>query len=249
MRSADGPGRRSRPADRLDPGRLAQHRRDRRRRGTAGPGPRPPGRSRPGPIPPGRAPRALEGGRQRAAGPGRAGTRRGRRPAPAGHRHIPLGPYRLVVVPSIRGRAAGQVAIQGMANKQIELTTPSFRTTGSAGKPIVAVWIYRDNSLVITHLDFKGGETLRPLARPPSPPAQVRRPRRAPPRARRPRPGAPRPARRRPVEAVPAAEDGVSRRPPEGSSIRDCDPRRDDLKAFWIGLRSSIAAASASPHR
>ena len=75
-----------------------------------------------------------------------------------GHKHIPLGPYRLVVVASIRGRAAGQIAIQGMANKQIELTTPSFRTTGSAGKPILAVWIYRDNSLVISHLDFQGSE-------------------------------------------------------------------------------------------
>jgi serine/threonine-protein kinase len=76
----------------------------------------------------------------------------------AGHRHVPLGRYRLVVVASIRGRAAGQVAIQGMANKQIELTTPSFRGSGSAGKPILAVWIYRDNSLVIAHLDFHGAE-------------------------------------------------------------------------------------------
>jgi serine/threonine-protein kinase len=76
----------------------------------------------------------------------------------AGRRHIPVGPYRLVVVPSIRGRAAGQLAIQGMANKQIEMTTPSFRTTGSAGKPILAVWIYRDNSLVLSHLDFQGAE-------------------------------------------------------------------------------------------
>ena len=73
-----------------------------------------------------------------------------------GHKHIPLGPFRLVVVASIRGRAAGQIAIQGMSNKQIELTTPSFRTTGSASKPILAVWIYRDNSLVISHLDFQG---------------------------------------------------------------------------------------------
>ena len=77
---------------------------------------------------------------------------------PTGHRHIPLGPYRLVVVASIRGRAAGQVAIQGMANKQIEMTTPTFRTTGSAGRPIVAVWRYRDQSLVITHLDFQSTE-------------------------------------------------------------------------------------------
>jgi serine/threonine-protein kinase len=76
----------------------------------------------------------------------------------SGHRHIPLGPYRLVVVPSIRGRAAGQLAIQGTADKQIELTTPSFRTTGSAARPILAVWLYRDNSLVLSHLDFQGTE-------------------------------------------------------------------------------------------
>ena len=114
----------------------------------------------------------------RPGGPGAA--------RPAGHKHIPVGPYRLVVVASIRGRAAGQIAIQGMANKQIEMTTPSFRTTGSANRPILAVWVYRDNSLVIAHLDFQGTETLRPLARPAVPPAQVRRPRRPPPRAREP---------------------------------------------------------------
>jgi serine/threonine-protein kinase len=97
----------------------------------------------------------------RTAGPG-AGK-------PGGHKHIPVGPYRLVVVASIRGKAAGQVAIQGMANKQIEVTTPSFRTTGSSNRPIMAVWLYRDNSLVITHLDFMGTERYvfwhAPLAR------------------------------------------------------------------------------------
>ena len=71
----------------------------------------------------------------------------------ASHRPTAIGPYRLVVIPSIRGTAAGQVAIQGMANKQIELLTPTFRTTGS--KPILAAWVYRDNSLLITHHDFK----------------------------------------------------------------------------------------------
>ena len=45
-----------------------------------------------------------------------------------------------------------------MANKQIEMTTPSFRTTGSANRPILAVWLYRDNSLVIAHLDFQSTE-------------------------------------------------------------------------------------------
>ncbi len=74
---------------------------------------------------------------------------------PATHRHVPVGPYRLTVIPSIRGRAAGQIAIQGMTNKQIELTTPTVRTKGSAGKPLLAIWHYLDNSLVIVHLDFK----------------------------------------------------------------------------------------------
>ena len=73
---------------------------------------------------------------------------------PASHRQVPIGPYRLAVIPSIRGRAAGQVVIQGMSHKQIELTTPTIRTKGSAKKPIVAIWVYRDHSLVIAHLDF-----------------------------------------------------------------------------------------------
>jgi serine/threonine-protein kinase len=77
---------------------------------------------------------------------------------PAGHRPVPVGPYQLVVIPSIRGRAAGQIAIVGMRNKQIELTTPTVRTKGSASKTLVAIWVYRDNSLVIVHLDFKGIE-------------------------------------------------------------------------------------------
>ena len=89
-----------------------------------------PGRPRPAPVPPGSAPRALEGGLKAlqsrpGAGPGQAGQP----PARPGR---PLSADR---IPSIRGRAAGQIAIQGMANKQIELTTPTFRTKGSAGKP------------------------------------------------------------------------------------------------------------------
>ena len=77
---------------------------------------------------------------------------------PTTHRHVPVGAYRLTVIPSIRGRSAGQIAIQGMAQKQIELTTPTVRTRGTAGKPLVAVWVYRDNSLAIVHLDFMGSE-------------------------------------------------------------------------------------------
>jgi eukaryotic-like serine/threonine-protein kinase len=77
---------------------------------------------------------------------------------PASHRHVAVGPYRLIVIPSLRGRAAGQIAIQGMTNKQIELTTPTVRTKGSANKPILAVWVYEDNSLAIIHLDFMNTE-------------------------------------------------------------------------------------------
>ena len=77
---------------------------------------------------------------------------------PASHRHVPIGPYRLVVIPSIRGRAAGQIAIQGMTNKQIELSTPTVRTKGSTSKTLLAVWVYSDNSLAIVHLDFMNSE-------------------------------------------------------------------------------------------
>lgn len=75
------------------------------------------------------------------------------------HRLVPVGPYRLVVIASVRGRSAGQVAIQGMPNKQIEMLTPSMRLGGSAGKPIVAAWVYRDHSLVLVYLDFKKSES------------------------------------------------------------------------------------------
>jgi serine/threonine-protein kinase len=80
-----------------------------------------------------------------------------RTPAKAGHRHVAIGPYRLAVIASIRGRSAGQVAIQGMrGNKQIEMLTPSLRVAGSSGKPIVAVWVYVDGSLAIAYVDFQG---------------------------------------------------------------------------------------------
>jgi len=74
---------------------------------------------------------------------------------PAGHRHVPVGPYRLAVIPSIRGKSAGQVALQGMHNKQIEMLTPSIRVGGSGGKPVIAVWVYADASAVIVYLDFR----------------------------------------------------------------------------------------------
>ena len=83
-----------------------------------------------------------------------------RRPgAKAGHRHVPVGgPYRLAVIPSVRGRSAGQVVIQGMPNKQIEMLTPSLRGGGPAGRPLVAVWVWQDGSLATAYLDFQNSE-------------------------------------------------------------------------------------------
>lgn len=73
--------------------------------------------------------------------------------AKAATRNVPIGPYRLSVVASIRSRSAGQVAIQGMPNKQIEMLVPSFTGGGSAGRPTVAVWNHANGSLVITYND------------------------------------------------------------------------------------------------
>jgi serine/threonine-protein kinase len=73
---------------------------------------------------------------------------------PASHRHVPVGPYQLTVIPSIRGRAAGQIVIQGMSSKQIEISTPTVRTRGSGGQALLAIWVYCDQSLAIVHLDF-----------------------------------------------------------------------------------------------
>jgi serine/threonine-protein kinase len=73
--------------------------------------------------------------------------------AKPGHRTVPVGPYRLIVVPSIRSRSAGQVAIQGMPNKQLEMLVPSFTGGGSDSRPVLAVWVYKNNSLGITYTD------------------------------------------------------------------------------------------------
>ena len=78
--------------------------------------------------------------------------------AKAGHRNVPIGPYRLAVIPSIRGKSAGQIAIQGMPNKQVEMLIPSIRLASSVGKPILAVWTYQDDSLAIAYVDYKNVE-------------------------------------------------------------------------------------------
>ena len=67
----------------------------------------------------------------------------------------PVGPYRLCVVPSVRGRDAGQIAIQGLGDKQIELTIPAFWNKGEVDTPLLAIWVYSNHSLVIAYLDFR----------------------------------------------------------------------------------------------
>lgn len=72
------------------------------------------------------------------------------------HRPAPIGPYYLTVVPSIRGRSAGTVAIQGMKNKQIEMLTASIQVGSSSSKTIIAAWTYEDQSLIVSYISFQG---------------------------------------------------------------------------------------------
>jgi serine/threonine-protein kinase len=77
-------------------------------------------------------------------------------PAAASGHSLAIGPYRLAVIPSIRSRAAGQIALQGLPNKQIELLVPAFSSGGSASKPIAAFWRHQDGSLVIAYIEHRG---------------------------------------------------------------------------------------------
>ncbi len=84
------------------------------------------------------------------------------RPGPGpsqNRRHMALGPYRLAVVPSIRGASAGQVVVQGMPSKQIEMLTPSLRTAGFRSRTLVAAWLYADGSLLLAHVDFRNAQS------------------------------------------------------------------------------------------
>src|SRR5262249_48356520 len=56
----------------------------------------------------------------------------------------------------IRSRSAGQVALQGMTNKQIEMLVPSFTGGGADSRPVLAVWVYGNASLAITYVDHLG---------------------------------------------------------------------------------------------
>lgn len=70
------------------------------------------------------------------------------------HRTIPVGPYRLAVIPTARGRSAVRAVLQIMhLGKEIEIITPLL-ARGSAPRTMIAIWVYRDGSLAVAHIDF-----------------------------------------------------------------------------------------------
>ncbi len=82
----------------------------------------------------------------------------GTRPGPL-HRTIPVGPYRLAVIPTRRGRSAVRAVLQGMhQGKEIEILTPLVLASGSASRTVIAIWVYRDGSVAVIYLDFQSKE-------------------------------------------------------------------------------------------
>ena len=79
--------------------------------------------------------------------------------ARAGHRHVP---GRRPVPPGGRPldpRALGRPGRHpGHAQQADRDAHPVLRSGGGAGRPIVAVWVYQDNSLVTSYLDFQSSD-------------------------------------------------------------------------------------------
>jgi serine/threonine-protein kinase len=72
------------------------------------------------------------------------------------HRTIPVGPYRLAVIPTGRSREAVRAVVQLMQlGKEIEIVTPAVRARDSGSRTVIAIWVYKDGSLVLVHLDFQ----------------------------------------------------------------------------------------------
>jgi serine/threonine-protein kinase len=77
---------------------------------------------------------------------------------PVVHRTIPVGPYKLAVIPTVRGvaRSAVRAVLQGMPQgKQIEIITPLALTRNAPPRTVIAIWTYQDASIAIVHLDFQ----------------------------------------------------------------------------------------------
>jgi serine/threonine-protein kinase len=75
------------------------------------------------------------------------------------HRNIPVGPYRLAVIPTGRGRSAVRAVLQGLHQgvKEIEIITPVL-ARDSAPRTVIAIWVYQNQSVVVVHLDFHSQE-------------------------------------------------------------------------------------------
>lgn len=92
----------------------------------------------------------------------RATNAQGNVPPPGSQqRTLPIGPYRLMVIPPGRGRTGSAVvaALQGLhLGKQIEIATPAILGRGSSSRTVIAIWIYQDGSMAVIHLDFQSKE-------------------------------------------------------------------------------------------
>ena len=50
-------------------------------------------------------------------------------------------------------------ALQGFyEGKQIEIPTPAAVVKNAVGRTVIAIWSYRDSSLLVAHLDFQSKE-------------------------------------------------------------------------------------------
>ena len=73
-------------------------------------------------------------------------------------RTLPIGPYRLAVLPSGRNRTRSTVTVvlRGLhLGKEIEFLTPAIHAKGAASKTVIAIWIYKDGSMAVIHFDFQ----------------------------------------------------------------------------------------------
>ncbi len=89
-------------------------------------------------------------------------------PAPGrGTAPSPVGPYRLAVIPSIRGRSAGQVAVPGDAQQADRDASPPRSASAAGGnKPILAAWTYAGRQPGDRLRRLQVERALHPLARP-----------------------------------------------------------------------------------
>jgi eukaryotic-like serine/threonine-protein kinase len=73
-------------------------------------------------------------------------------------RTIPVGPYRLAVIPIGRSRSAIRAVLQGLyQGKEIEIITPILER-GSASRTVIVIWVYQDQSVAVVYLDVQSAE-------------------------------------------------------------------------------------------